>query len=169
MICQTIHVPQLVVHVLCFNSRFCVGRVIRQCLIPALASANLHSLIILNSAMSHPGTGICKLAFLHLSQLANATSTSLHTMTCQTIHVPQLVVHVLCFNSRFCVGRVIGQCLIPALTYASLHSLVFPHLSQLANACLVYVRQSSQNDLPIHPRASAGSACALLQQQVLRW
>ena len=149
--CQTIHVPQLVVHVLCFNSRFCVGRVIGQCLIPALASAYLHSLI-----------------FLNLQMHAKPMSASLHTISCQTIHVPQLVVHVLCFNTRFCVGRVIGQCLIPALTYANLHSLIFPDLSQLANACLVYVRQSSQNDLPNHPRASAGSACALLQQQVLR-
>ena len=47
--------------------------------------------------------------------------------------------------------------------------LAFLDLSQLANACLVYVRQSSHNDLPNHPRASDGSACALLQQQVLRW
>ena len=152
MTCQTIHVPQLLVHVLFFNSRFCVGRVIGQCLIPPITSAYLHSLVV-----------------LHFQLLAKPTSTSFRKMTCQTIHVPQLVVHVLCFNSRFCVGRVIGQCLIPALASANLHALVFPHLSQLANACLVYVRQSSHSNLPNHPRASAGSACALLQQQVLRW
>ena len=66
--------------------------------------------------------------------------------------VHQMVVNVLSFNSKFCVGRV---------NLAKSH----PGTSDVT----IQLQLQASSNHSFMPCASDGSACALLQQQVLRW
>ena len=95
--CKTFMVHQMVVHVLCLNSKFCVGRVIWAEVHPCTTQ---YSMTIFSMTIFH----------------FHKTINFLPKARCKTFMVHQMVVHVLCLNSKFCVGRVIWAEVHPCTT-----------------------------------------------------